>query len=309
MLRANGDRVVEGVTLGRLSNLALWRGEDARALSLARAQLDSAVATQARDRETHALLWLGEVELALGRHGEARQAFEDARARARAIGSPWHHDAAAGVARVALALGDVVAARREVEALLTQLAGIDTLEGMNEPRLIELTCYRVLCAADEGDRGGFMDRARARRRSGAGRDDRRRRPAAGLPPEHPAPPRNHRGVDRLARARRFPTPKLTASTATIAAPNQAACHRRTRRRSARARWRTRSPRPIGLARDGARRCRRELADRPRSSPRATPRPPMSCGNRHCQRHRDHDQSVTDGKQEAARPRQPWQRRL
>ena len=160
MLRANGDRVVEGVTLGRLSNLALWRGDDAQALSLARAQLDSAVATEARDRETHALLWLGEVELALGRHGEARQAFEAARARALEIGSPWHHDAAAGVARVALAQGDAATAQREIEALLTQLEGTDTLEGMNEPRLIELTCHRVLAGAgDEARAAGWIERA------------------------------------------------------------------------------------------------------------------------------------------------------
>ena len=162
MLRANGDRVVEGVTLGRLSNLALWRGDDARALSLARAQLDSAVATQARDRETHALLWLGEVELALGRHAEARQAFEDARARANAIGSPWHHDAAAGVARVALAQGDAAGAQREIGALLAQLDGVDVLEGMNEPRLIELTCHRVLSGAGDDVRAAvWIGRAHA----------------------------------------------------------------------------------------------------------------------------------------------------
>ena len=86
-----------------MSNLALWRSDDARALALARAQLDSAVATQARDRETHALLWLAEVELALGRHGAASEAFVQARERALEIGSPWRHDASAGLARVALA--------------------------------------------------------------------------------------------------------------------------------------------------------------------------------------------------------------
>ena len=152
MLRANGDRVVEGVTLGRLSNLALWRGEDTRALALARAQLDSAVATQARDREVHALLWLGEVELALGRHAAASEAFMQARERALEIGSPWHHDASAGLARVAFGQGDAAAALREVERLLSQLADSGTLEGMNEPRLIEMTCYRVLAGTSgEGD--------------------------------------------------------------------------------------------------------------------------------------------------------------
>ncbi len=150
MLRANGDRVVEGVTLGRLSNVALWRGDDARALALARAQLDSAVATQARDREVHALLWLAEVELALARHDAAGDAFVQAREKALAIASPWHHDATAGLARVALRRGDAPAALREIETLLIQLEGVDTLEGMNEPRLIELTCWRVLAGASGG---------------------------------------------------------------------------------------------------------------------------------------------------------------
>ncbi len=144
MLRANGDRVVEGVTLGHLSNLALWRGDNAEALSLARAQLDSAVTTRARDRESHSLLWLGDVELALGQHAAARDAFQQARDLALEIGSPWHYDASAGLARVALEEGDAALAIREVDVLLTELGGGAAMEGLHEPRLIELTCYRVL---------------------------------------------------------------------------------------------------------------------------------------------------------------------
>jgi class 3 adenylate cyclase len=149
MLRANGDRVIEGAALCILSDLALMRSDDALALALARSALDILVATQARDREVDALLKLGQAELALGRYAAARQAFEQMRRRALEIESPWQHDAAAGLAQVALAQGDGATALREVEAVLAHLAGGGTLDGTVKPRLIELTCYQVLAQAHD----------------------------------------------------------------------------------------------------------------------------------------------------------------
>jgi tetratricopeptide (TPR) repeat protein len=87
MVRANGDRVVEANTLSTLSAVALWEGDDARALALARSALDIAAAAQARDNEIIALLALGEAELALARYAAAQKAFEQARDRALAIGA------------------------------------------------------------------------------------------------------------------------------------------------------------------------------------------------------------------------------
>jgi len=150
MVRANGDRIIEGGTLGMLSALALWQGDNARALALARSALDILVAAQAGDHQVDALFRLGEAELALGRHAAARQAFEQGRAQALEIESPWQHDASAWLARVALAQRDGAAALREVKSLLAHLAGGGTLVGTLTPRLIELTCYRVLAGAGGG---------------------------------------------------------------------------------------------------------------------------------------------------------------
>ncbi len=161
MARANGDRIGEGVTLCTLSDLALMRSDDALAIAFARSALDIFVATQGRDREVDALLKLGQAELALEHYALARQAFEQTRQRAREIDSPWQRDASAGLAQVALAQGDGATALREVEALLAHLAGGGTLDGTVKPRLIELTCYRVLAQARDLRAAEWLTRAHA----------------------------------------------------------------------------------------------------------------------------------------------------
>ena len=138
-----------------LSTLALWQGNDAHALVQARAAVDTAVAVHARDQEAAALCRVGDAELALGRHAAAAQAFASAHARASEIASPYRHDASAGLARVALAQGDIAAAMQALEPLLALGAktGADDnpLKGVEFPRLVEWTCHRVLASA--GDRG------------------------------------------------------------------------------------------------------------------------------------------------------------
>ena len=159
LLRVNGERALEVSPLCGLATLALWQGDDAHALVHAGAALEVAVAVHARDQEVAALCRVGDAELALGRHDAAAEAFVAAHARASAIASPFRHDASAGLARVALARGDVAAA---IEALAPLLAlgtdaGADdpSLHGMEFPRLVEWTCHRVLAAA------GGRDDARA----------------------------------------------------------------------------------------------------------------------------------------------------
>ena len=153
LLRVNGERALEVSPLCALSTLALWQGDDARALVQARAALETAVAVHALDQEIAALCRVGEAELALGRHAPAAQAFATAHVRASAIASPYRHDASAGLARVALAQGDTGAALQALESSLALGArtGADDnpLEGAELPRLVEWTCHRVL--SDRGD--------------------------------------------------------------------------------------------------------------------------------------------------------------
>jgi tetratricopeptide (TPR) repeat protein len=159
MLRTNGDRVIEGATLCNLSDIAWMRGDARSALALARSALDVLVSTQARDRELDARLKLGHAELALGHHDAARAAFEHMRREASALGIGWQHDAVAGLAAVALAQGDVAHALAELQTILTHVAAGGTLDGTVKPRLIELTCYRVLAQADDPRAAAWLARA------------------------------------------------------------------------------------------------------------------------------------------------------
>lgn len=143
LTRAIGDRAGEPYPLNLLSLIALWEGDYALALAHAQAALEVAVALQDQAAETKALVRLGEAELALGRHAAATEAFDRAFAVASATDSVNRHDASAGLARIALASGDVVAARLALEGLLAHLGGGGTLKGTNAQR-IRLTCHQVL---------------------------------------------------------------------------------------------------------------------------------------------------------------------
>jgi predicted ATPase len=175
LLRANGDRVVEGAVLASLSTLALWQGDETRALALARQALDIAVSTQAREEEAIAGLCLGDAELALGRSAAARQAYVQARERALEIDSPCRHDASAGLANVALAergaagvstaapaapaVAAAQAALQALQPLLDHLAAGGTLDGTMDPRLIELTVHQALALAGDPRADEWLTRA------------------------------------------------------------------------------------------------------------------------------------------------------
>ena len=159
LVRANGDRVVEGSALANLSALALWQGQEARALALARQALEITVAAQARDRAVGAGLQLGDAELALGRVAEARQAYTQAHAGALEIGSANQHDASAGLARVALAEGDTAAALAALQPLLDHVAAGGSLDAAEDRRLIELTCHQALARAGDPAAADWLARA------------------------------------------------------------------------------------------------------------------------------------------------------
>jgi tetratricopeptide (TPR) repeat protein len=145
LMRGNGDRALEVSPLCALATLALWQGDDAHALVQARAAVETAVAVHARDQEAAAWCRVGDAELALGRHASAAQAFTSAHARAAEIASPYRHDASAGLARVALAQGDIQAAMQALEELLGLAvktgANADALDGggISAPRRVDLS--------------------------------------------------------------------------------------------------------------------------------------------------------------------------
>jgi tetratricopeptide (TPR) repeat protein len=159
MVRAHGDRHVEANTLQNLSTLALWQGEDTRALALARQALDMAIATQARSTEVNAGLCLGHAELALGRLAQAREAFAQALRLANWLADAEQYHASAGLARVALAEGDAHAAVAALQSVLDHVATGGALDGTEHPRFIEITCHLALARAGDPRAHDWLARA------------------------------------------------------------------------------------------------------------------------------------------------------
>ena len=77
---------------------------------------------------------------------------------ALAIEGPAQHEAAAGLARVALAQGDEAAALRAVQAVLDHVGNGGTLGG-TDARLIEWTLHRVLAQAHDPRAAEWLARA------------------------------------------------------------------------------------------------------------------------------------------------------
>ncbi len=148
LTRAVGDRAAEPNPLFGLSQLALWQGDDALALAHAQSALDIAIAVQDPLNEAIARCLLGNAELALGRHVQAAAAFQRAHDVAVAIDHVQRFDALAGLARVALARGDVAGAMRSVEVLLSQRADGATIDG-TDAQLISVSCHQVLRRAGD----------------------------------------------------------------------------------------------------------------------------------------------------------------
>jgi len=150
LARMVGDRDAELIPLYILSELALRRGNFVQALAHAQSALDTAVAVENPPLETLALFALGNAELARGHYPAAKSAFERAQRVTLAIGSSMELNAVAGLARVAMAEGDLALAMTHVESVLARTAETRTLTNTESPHLIRLVCYQVLAHA--GDR-------------------------------------------------------------------------------------------------------------------------------------------------------------
>jgi tetratricopeptide (TPR) repeat protein len=147
--RATGGRRAECVALNNLSLVAIRLGDDTQAWALARLALDIGVEIQGPDQVANAQVRLGNAALALGRNSDARVAFGEAYAIASKMGHARQHDAACGLARVALLCDEVPQALHAIKGLLALLDTPGGLNGVEAPRLARLTCYRVLeCTGD-----------------------------------------------------------------------------------------------------------------------------------------------------------------
>jgi class 3 adenylate cyclase/tetratricopeptide (TPR) repeat protein len=159
LARSIGDRATECNSLINLAQVSQWQGDGARASALSREALDTGAPMEAPDFEVFARIVLGDAELLQGNCESAASAYQRARCQSLEIGSPLQHNATAGLIRVALAQGDIATAFQHVESLLPQLATDAVLDGADSPRLIELTCYRVLSRMGDARGAALLQRS------------------------------------------------------------------------------------------------------------------------------------------------------
>jgi tetratricopeptide (TPR) repeat protein len=156
LAREAGNRQIEGYAQLNLALMVLNLGEPQTALDHALAAL--AILREIGDRwaESGALTNAGHAELALGHWDAAAQHYAAACELCDTLGvGHLAMVAMGGLADVALATGDPVAARQQVHAVLERLAAGATLDSVEEPLRLRLTCYRVL-AADQDPRAADM---------------------------------------------------------------------------------------------------------------------------------------------------------
>jgi len=168
-----GDQQLEGIVLSSLSLLAHQLGDDCAALEHAQQALRILEAIGEAVDTGYALTGLGHALAGLGRLDESADAYRQAVEVRRGLGQ---HSLAtepqAGLARIALARGEVALARSHVEEILRYLE-TGTLDGAEEAMRVYLTCYRVLDAAHDPRAGSLLSRAHdLLEERAAGSDDR-----------------------------------------------------------------------------------------------------------------------------------------
>jgi tetratricopeptide (TPR) repeat protein len=148
-----GNRRLEGITRQMMTLLLYHRSEFAAAL-----QSNDEFATVAASLNDHAMInyvWLnrGHILSRMQRWAEAEAAYERAMTGWEGDLFIFKVEGKAGLARLYLAQGELAQACEQVAPILDFLAAGNQLDGLYEPFQVYLTCYEVLLAHGEKERG------------------------------------------------------------------------------------------------------------------------------------------------------------
>ena len=158
--RSIGARMSETGMIGGLSTLAWSLGNYSEALVRAENLRDLVQSTKSKHWEGIAHWLIGQAKLGLSSFVDAETSFERSLTIARSIDSALQIDAISGLARVALAEGNLSRAMEHVGALLGLVPPVGPVEG-ESPLLTLLTCHQVLSQSGDARAGDVLDRARS----------------------------------------------------------------------------------------------------------------------------------------------------
>jgi tetratricopeptide (TPR) repeat protein len=158
--RETGHRTSELYSLINLSAYSEILGEYEKAISYAEQALSIAREIVDRPGEAWALTYLGHGLQSLKRYSDAQSAYQGALELQNAMNQPaLATEPGAGLARVALELGDLSAAQDHVDTILVHLDGGSSLDGTDEPLRVYLSCYLVLKAVKNERAASILETA------------------------------------------------------------------------------------------------------------------------------------------------------
>lgn len=165
LARAMGNRFIECGALCSLSKLERWLGNGPQAVLLAQTAWLAASAVGMPNWQSLALKRLGDAQWLVGDLEAAGLSFEREQALAGEQQLAPQADSEAGLARVALARGDLPAAMRHVQYMLERPAVSDFVTRAESPRRVDLVCHLVLASAGDPRAETWLRRAHGELRS------------------------------------------------------------------------------------------------------------------------------------------------
>lgn len=157
--RAIGYRWGESVALANLGLTAHLQNENSRAVAHLHEALQIVREIGEQAEEAAILTYLGHAELGRGQLAEAGAAYRAALELRNQLAQPiLATEPLAGLAQVALATDDIIAALAHVSAILVHLER-STLAGTDEPLRVYYTCYQILRAAGDSRADDMIETA------------------------------------------------------------------------------------------------------------------------------------------------------
>jgi tetratricopeptide (TPR) repeat protein len=153
-----GQRMVDAYLLCNMAHIAFLRGDPAESLRWSKQSSEVAADLNDPDLRATLLSTRGHAHTELGAWAEAETCYQEAAAIFREIGrTTMPPEPVAGLARLALARGDVARATSIIAEVIAHFDGNGSVDGTEDPLWIHLTCHQVLAAAGSPRAGDFLE--------------------------------------------------------------------------------------------------------------------------------------------------------
>jgi len=157
-----GQRLADAYLLCNMALSAFRRGDAAGSIESSTTAMR--LGEELKDRDLQAVLRCvrGHAYAALGEWDEAAACYQASLALFRELGrATMPPEPIAGLARIALARGDVEGAMTTISEVVAHFDGGGSVDGTEDPIWIYLTCHQVLAATGSPRAAEFLDRAHA----------------------------------------------------------------------------------------------------------------------------------------------------